>query len=291
VSDSAAARSSSSDINRQRDGLNEVAGLLEQLRIALDAPGYHAPLRPTAALELVQLASDPEVRIETVRNLVLSDPLVAAQVLRTAQSAYYARGGRITSLDDAITLLGLRRLTELFLQVAVATKVFQVPGFVAPMEELRKHSVVTASLSRSVCRAAGLSQDFAFMCGLLHDVGIAAILHLVSGLHDRCVEFEEIAPCVQALHEDAGGVVARAWELPREVARVMAGHHRCLAEDDPDPLIAAVGVADSIAASQGVPSCEQTSADDAKRAALLLGLSQSDVTRLELEAADLAFSA
>lgn len=268
------------------------ANLVAHVRRVVTAPDYQPPLLPAVALELVQLSSDPTTPMTKVRSLVQSDPFVAAKVLRLAQSAMYTRGAPVTSLEDAMARLGLRNLSDLFLQAAMTARVFRCKGYEEPMGALRKHSVVCAHLARSVCRITGFPDEYAFMCGLLHDVGIAAgILVLGEVKRDaKPPQYEDIRGSIELVHEHASAALGKAWQLPSDVQLVLRHHHHFQIQGRTHPLAAAVCLADWIAAEVNVASGNEVRLEDGRRAVQELRLSERDVKALLREAETLASS-
>lgn len=258
--------------------------LAEKIRAAFEAPGYKPPVLPSVALELVQLTQDPNVPLSKVRGLVQSDPLLAASLLGVAQSAFYSRGNPIASLDDAIARLGLKTIGDLFFQVAMTTRVFRAPGYDAPMRDLRKHSVVCANVSRLVCRRTGFPDDYAFMCGLLHDVGMAAAIILVADVPrgQKAPAFEVISSPVEMVHEAAAVTLGKAWALPADVQFVLSHHHHFEDGGHIHPLAAAICVADSIAARVGAGIGNEINEERVLVAARSLALRDEDIEGLAL---------
>lgn len=268
------------------------AALADHVRQVVTAPDYQPPLLPAVALELVQLSSDPSTPMSKVRHLVQSEPLIAVKVLQLAQSALYSRGAPVHSLDDAMARLGLKNLSDLFLQAAMTTRVFRTEGYKEPMEELRKHSVMCAHLARLVCRRTGFPDEYAYMCGLLHDVGIAAgILVFGDAKRDKGPpKYEDVQASIESVHEEASAIVAKAWDLPADVQLVLGHHHHFLVGTRVHPLAAAVCLADCLATTANVGAGNEVNAADGKRAAQELRLSDHDVRQLNTEAIALVAS-
>ena len=266
------------------------ANLVAHVRKVIAAPNYQPPLLPAVALELVQLSSDPSTPMSKVRSLVQSEPFIAAKVLQLAQSAMYSRGAPVTSLDDAMARLGLRNLSDLFLQAAMTARVFRSKGFEGPMAVLRKHSVVSAHLARSICRRTGFPDEYAYMCGLLHDVGIAAAISVLADAKrdERRPGYEEIRPAVELVHEHVSAALGKAWELPVDVQLVLGHHHHFQIQGRVHPLAAAVCLADWLAAEVKVAAGNEVKLDDGRRAVQELRLTEHDVKSLLGEAETLA---
>ncbi|MEO7112272.1 MAG: HDOD domain-containing protein [Polyangiaceae bacterium] len=195
--------------------------LLEEVRAAFHDPSYTPPVTPAVAMEVMALARRPNVSIEDLANVCERDPLVAARALRIAQSAYFSRGSRIVSLKDAIVRVGVQMLADLFLAETMTTRVFRAPGYDGVMSSLRRHSAMTAHIARALAAPMSLHREQVFLCGLLHDVGIAAAAYVIGPR----VPFAIAWPVILESHTEAGQAVCRAWKLPTEIEIVATYHH------------------------------------------------------------------
>src|SRR5215831_7820282 len=81
--------------------------LIDELNKTFASPDYQPPLLPAAALEMLALARDPNVSFGEIVSLLESEPLIAARVLRIAQSPFYSGGARVQTIDDAVMRLGI----------------------------------------------------------------------------------------------------------------------------------------------------------------------------------------
>jgi putative nucleotidyltransferase with HDIG domain len=197
------------------------ATLLGEVLAACHSPSYKPPVTPAVAMEVLAMARRPDVLFEDVARVCEKDPLVAARVLRVAQSAYFSRGSRIVSLRDAIVRIGVQTLANLFLAETMTTRVFRAPGYDAAMSSLRRHSAMTAHIARSLAAPMALHREHAFSFGLLHDVGVASAAYLVG----TRVPFATAWPTILDAHAEAGRILCRAWKLPAEIEVVVAYHH------------------------------------------------------------------
>lgn len=220
---------------------------------AFEAPNYQPPVLPSTALELMHLARRPDVTFPRVAALLRREPLIVTQVLRLAQSPVYRRAEPVRSLEQAASLLGLRALADLFVQATLTARVFRAPAYEAPMNQLRDHSIATATIARIVCRETSFAEDYAYLCGLLHDVGIAASIIVLAERFGGGpgkpppVPVSVFWAVVRETHEATADRLAALWNLPADV-RVVIGHHHSLeVGGEVHPLAAVVCVADSIA--------------------------------------------
>lgn len=288
-------------VNRQREGYGRgihaiAAGELDlldaidvsrRLLETFQAPDYAPPRLPAAATQLLELTRKPGVAVRQIVELLQNEQMLAAEVLRLSQSSLYGGGGNVKTLDEAIVRIGLHRASDLFLSAALNMRVFRTPGYEAQMNRLRRHSAAVAHIARLVSRQTSVFDEYAFLCGLLHDVGIAAALIAFAELGPRgsAPAFELVWPAIEGAHERSGGILARLWKLPAEVALVIEHHHHFTIGGRAHPAAAAVCVADWIASELDV-GFEGSNTDMAKEAAAMLGINDATLKRLQIGASD-----
>src|SRR5262249_21601994 len=157
-----------------------------------------------------------------------------------AQSVAYSCSEPVRTLDEAIVRLGLKRVIDLFFQAALEMRVFRASGYDVEMEALRWHSMLTADAARLVCRQTAGLDEYAFLCGLLHDVGSAACILALSELAKggAKIELKDAWPTVLDIHESCSELLARIWQLPPDIALVLRLHHTLLRDGRLHPLAA-----------------------------------------------------
>ncbi len=169
--------------------LLEPMELRRRLLVAFGNEKFDAPILPKIALDLFELSRRLDVTIPAIVHLLEQDPILAASVLRLAQSAAFSVALPVQSLQEALVRLGLETVRDLSFQVAVSARVFRAPGYDEPMDKLMQHSTAVAHVSRIVSKRTELFGEYAFLCGLLHDAGIAASLVVLAnvprGGHNR----------------------------------------------------------------------------------------------------------
>jgi putative nucleotidyltransferase with HDIG domain len=132
-------------------------------------------------------------------------------------------------------------------------RVFTTPGYSTTMERVRRHSIATAHIARLIARHTDQDPEEAFLCGLLHDVGIAAALIVVDEIYGDGPrpQVATIWPAIEAVHESAGMLLARLWDLPSPLPQVLGSHHDFTASGQPEQKIATLHLAERIAAKLG----------------------------------------
>lgn len=225
--------------------------LLRVVEERFSSPDYEPPKLPAVAMELMRMSQDANVSREALVGVLERDALLAARVLKRARSAAYGGRHPVTDLSQAVARLGLRQLSDLVLLESMRGEIFRTPGYDEPMVALADHGQVTAIVSRIVCKVCNIPGDFAYMCGLLHDVGMLAGLLVVSHRRRRPLPIEEVWPVIHAVHEEAGATIAEAWKLPPHIKQVIRLHHRVVDQGFPHAMAAAVLVAENTAIELG----------------------------------------
>ncbi len=264
----------------------EITGkeVLACAKAALNAPGYQLPVLPDMAIKLIELTRRPDTEIMHVVRLMEQDPLIAAKVLAVAQSAFFSRGARVTSLRDAVMRLGMEELGLLFFEITASVRIFRAPGFERYMGSLRRHSSMTAQLARLVCRQTSVMDEYAFMCALLHDVGIAAGAAAVG----KGVPAEIAWPAILEVHGEIGAMLTQAWRLPADVTLVTQRHHSLGSDGFAHPVACAIAIAEWLASEQGFALDGETADARPEAELALLGVTESMLTQLGVDAAAIA---
>lgn len=211
----------------------------------------HLPLLPATAARVLAACENERTGLEELAELITHDPSLAAHMLRIANSVGYAPRVPILSLQQAINRVGLATVSEVAIAVALKERVFAVPGYQERIAELWLHSALTACFAKEIAQLLRKDQDSAFLCGLLHDVGMPIVLQLVCDLvREGCapsVPPPQMEAAMQELHPTVGARMAEAWKLGPWIRRVILHHHEpALAKYHPDE-IPIVALADALA--------------------------------------------
>jgi HD-like signal output (HDOD) protein len=199
--------------------------LRQQLVRTFDDPKYRPPPLPKVALDLVILCGREDVSLDEVVRLLERDKMLTGAVMKLIASPIYAGRATINSLRDAVVRLGVRTVRDVVFEAALRENVFKVPEYSETVEGIQRHSTVTAYLRRVVCRHARVNAEHAFLCGLLHDVGFAALLFALAARKER-PDLSEVWHHLDETHELASKHLTKLWKLPVEISVVVGMHHR-----------------------------------------------------------------
>ena len=256
------------------------------------ADDYAPPAVPQVVYEVARVANDPKVTTRQITRLLSKDPIITGRILKLVQSPLYAGRVKVTSLERAVTRIGLRKLREVIWEVALGMRVFRSRGYATQMNAIRRHSVATGYLTAAFAETLKVPLESPLLCGLMHDCGIAGAI--------VCFDESPAVPDTPRAWSSLGRTHAalsrrmiEIWRLPGEVRQSAMLHHEA-----PDPGVApgaaVVCVADAIATELGFPGLPTNAAGETKDATPVerldhlkgeLGIGPGDWARLREEGA------
>ncbi len=214
------------------------------------------PSLPAIALEVIELVQDPNVDLRTIAATIQHDPALAGKVLKTVNSSFYGQPKAITTITNALIVLGLNSVKTLALGFTLVNNMkdseqggFDHAGF-------WRHCVLSSTGAKVLMEASRQADpEEAFLGALLQDLGQLALVSVmgddysqaIAGVprHQLCAREGEV---FDADHTEIGGALSAKWRLPQMLQDVIAHHER------PDsykgehlPLVRAVALANQFA--------------------------------------------
>ncbi len=190
------------------------------------------PTLPQTVQRVQEAMADPETMLKDIAEIVQQDPPIAARLLQLANSAAYGFLSRVSNVQSAITLLGLRETYMAVLSSAVLDATTKNKGF--DHEQYWRSSMFAAGAARKIAAACGQGRNpAAFTAGLLSDLGRYALSQAASARYAKLDQSVTGAELVEAEeqslgigHPEAGHILAVHWNLPEDLATAIRFHHR-----------------------------------------------------------------
>ncbi len=179
------------------------------------------PVLPQVAGRVMALANDPLADAARLSALIHQDQALAAHVLRIANSPAYMPRTPIASLQHAVAMLGVNQLSEIAVTVSLKSGTVKIPGHEADVRQLWRHALASGAYAKEIARMRRHNVEIAYLCGLLHTVGKAVVLKIVTTIAtDMHVTLD---PCtinsfLNGYHSRVGTLIAAEWALPPQVA-------------------------------------------------------------------------
>ena len=194
------------------------------------------PTLPTSATQVLRLVRDPDAGIGEIMEAIEYDPTLTAEILRLANTAYFAGPRKIATLRDAGVLLGSQRILQLVMASSVLPITRQpLRGYDLPGGQLARQSMSMAIGAELLAGLAGRRPpNHTFTSGLLADIGkivLGSFLEIdarpvLELAFDGGLSFEEAERAVLGIdHAEVGAALLEAWNVPDEVIQVVRWHH------------------------------------------------------------------
>ncbi len=207
------------------------------------------PVLPRTYMALREKLASPNASIREIVNLVEQDVSICAKILQLVNSALFGLPREISTVQSAVTYLGIEMVQNLVLSsevFSVFEKVEMVPGF--SFEGLQAHSQLTAKIATEIPAPAHI-HGAAVVAALLHDVGKLVLAMrspqnltraLSGAAEEKKPEFEVEEELMGVSHAEVGAYLLGIWGLPSPVVEAVAQHHR--PERIPHDRLDAVGI-------------------------------------------------
>lgn len=206
------------------------------------------PTIPVVATQVLQLVEQPDVRIEEVADLMLTDQVMTARVMKMINSPVYKPEHEITSLKRALVYLGLRHIREVALTTSFINAFDQDKGAME-LVAFWEHSFGVGMVSKIIAKKIGYQDlEKAYIAGIIHDLGevflsnfmrteFQAVLDSIKDKPIKLVDAE--AQQLGTSHCEIGLCMAQKWNFPEVYCEVISLHHTP-AEASIDPVLCAI---------------------------------------------------
>ena len=220
------------------------------------------PTLPQVVAKVMQIVSNPMASAADLNEVIAVDQALTAKVLRLANSAYYGFPKEITTIPQAVVILGFNTIRNLALSVSVHKMMFveREKGLFS-YRDFWKHCVAVGVCARILSRRVGYkSEENAFTAGLLHDIGKSLLERVDHAAFIACIEasretkralWEVEQERLGVDHAALGGRLAENWNLPGDLRGAIERHH-LPGEGALDPLVASVHAADMLCRQQSL---------------------------------------
>jgi putative nucleotidyltransferase with HDIG domain len=218
---------------------------------------FEMPSIPLVLTKILQVLDDDFASAKQLEELILHDPPLSARILKLSNSAFYSFRAEVKTISHAISLLGINLVKSL----AIGVNLFDsftmgMKSEATLLSRLWMHSFGAGLVAQEIWtrRSSKKDGEFAFMCGLLHDIGKVVFFKkdasryrplFTASKSQRDPDISHYEMDYFGMdHAGIGALLAREWGLPPELASVIRYHHSPL--DSNALLASAISLADMI---------------------------------------------
>jgi len=230
--------------------VENISGLSQAIANNIDS----LPHFPENIIEIQRLLDNPDADINTIARQMAMDPALTADLLRTVNSAQYMLTKRIENIAEAAKMVGLRGIRNLLYSYGSQ---LILGSDSAEKKNLWEHSYKTAFYAYNLVnkfKRDKMLLDFAYVSGILHDIGkiLFSNVHpdLLNKLRSFSAERKIPKSTLEYLsagmnHAGIGALIAEKWNFPEELVAAIRYHHNpSAAPEDCRTLVDSVYLAD-----------------------------------------------
>ncbi|MCP4721983.1 MAG: HDOD domain-containing protein [Desulfobacteraceae bacterium] len=229
----------------------------EHLKI-IQAYLVNMPSLSTTVTKVLSVCNSPATSANDLNKVVSLDPVLTGNVLKLINSAYYSVRDQVTSLTQAIIMLGLNTIRNL----ALSTAVLGAAGNKTTkrnddMDKFWAHCICTGVTAKAIALEIGVPKSECeeyFVAGLLHDLGKLPLIHCFPNEYQKITAFadQKKTPLIvvekaifDITHEETGKLIAQKWELQGAIHQSICFHHHPQeATEDSQRIVFSIALAD-----------------------------------------------
>jgi putative nucleotidyltransferase with HDIG domain len=213
------------------------------------------PALPVIVSELISSLEDEDTGANTLAHKLSKDQALSAKTLRLANSSFYGRSSKVSTMQQAIAILGFNSVRTLVTSAAIFSGFSTATHASFNFEGFWRHSIATALCAKILAHEVGASQDLAFIAGLMHDIGRLVLLTAAPQNFEEVIAYRNekdtylLEAEIRILgieHAMVGRALAAHWKFPATIQNAIANHHTPNVHDA-DSLASVIHFADCIA--------------------------------------------
>jgi len=211
--------------------VSSTTSLKEQIVTAINDPGLELPVFSRVAAQVLRLLATDDYAVKDLERLIRSDQTLVSDVLRAANSSFYGGLAPVSTVQAAGVRLGGQQLASLIMLAAEGQRYAAADNEVNRlMRELWRHAMGTAMAAQWLAKKLGYTEILSesFVAGLIHDIGMLAILKVLDALKkekDLHLPAALVLQVLESMHAEQGYLLARKWSLPENYCLVVRDHH------------------------------------------------------------------
>lgn len=192
------------------------------------------PSSPALAARILELINDPKSSVTDFGDVIRADPALSTRLLKTANSALFAQRTSVTTIERAVTILGLDRVKTVSLGFQLVAHLDRLGGAPFDMRRFWQHSLLRACLARSIAQqVVPEQQEEAFLVGLMQECGVLLLVQVLGSVYASLYRSNLSPTAFYAVervsfpydHVMAISALAAEWNLPRMIAVPAERHH------------------------------------------------------------------
>jgi len=191
---------------------------------------------PDIFFRLREVMDDPKSSFDEIAEIIGYDAGLTARLLKIVNSAYFGFSNRIATISHAISIIGMDQLNDLVISTIVINKFKGISDETINMRSFWEHSLACGLAARALAvHKKESNPERFFVAGLLHDIGRLTLCIKCPEKVQEAFQLSKAEDLALPLaerrvmgfdHAMLGGLLLRAWQLPKSHEEAVAFHHQ-----------------------------------------------------------------
>jgi len=214
----------------------------EKALLELVSKGINIPPQPRLLIELRELQTKGKEDVRDLSRIIAKDPGITGTLFRAASSPLFSKGKKLESLNQVLTIIGVKQAYSLVWAAALTTSMSAMATSVSKnkrkaldifwehSEQVAQLCAIIAQKRISICK---VFQEQAYMTGIFYSCGIPVLMQRIPdycnalNLHTSLAwpNPEQEDALFESNHRTVGYLVARHWSLPDYACNAIRYHH------------------------------------------------------------------
>ncbi|WP_462159272.1 HDOD domain-containing protein [Pseudoalteromonas sp. GB56] len=186
------------------------------------------PTLPEVALKVRNSADDPDITLHSMADVIATDPALSARMIKVANSALMSRSVKVTTINQAVTRIGLRQIkniaTAMAMEQLFVSQNELIKGYMdkAWQKTIRVacHAMVLVKRYREGQRHELINTETITLAALTYNIGILPILTEAEKHPEVFANPSFLAHAIQKLAGKIGAAILTAWDFSDEFVEV-----------------------------------------------------------------------
>lgn len=246
--------------------MSQQDSLVRILKQRIDAGEVQLPVFDSVALRIHREVREGSMDADGLCLLMEKDPALVSELMKMANSSYFAGLGDIRNLREAIVRLGMNQVASIVMTGA-QKRLYSasVGAFRSRLLKLWQHTLAVGKLSKWLAGRTGnaaLAEEV-FVVGILHDIGKLSLLTIIEELgQDNSLLFDrqDVDRVLQDMGHTHGATLLMRWQLPDTYSQAVL-HHLEMSANVDDAMAGILRLANQIVICRGIDDAAKASCD------------------------------
>jgi len=212
------------------------------------------PSAPTVVTQLTTLLNKENVGSHELATVAQTDQAFTAKILKLVNSPFYGFTRQVSSVEEAITMIGLEAVHHLLLTLSFLN-IFKADKDVLDINQFWLHSLGVGIIAKELLKNESKeTKNAAYLAGILHDIGRLVFYQVdpkkYIAFYDKgtsVIDLEKETKWFNHNHQKIGAMLGKKWIFPNNIINAIETHHEPDSENENESiLVHAVHIADII---------------------------------------------